>query len=89
SLMIAGEYWLNKEANKQYEYYKRANNSADTLFHFQIIKCANYTHKSLYSLPLKPSPNLPDMAAVYWYGSTCYFEGTVLSEGRGTEHPFS
>lgn len=89
ALMIAGEYWLNKEANKQYEYYKRANNSADTLFHFQIIKCANYTHKSLYSLPLKPSPNLPDMAAVYWYGSTCYFEGTVLSEGRGTEHPFS
>ncbi|MFX9061586.1 exo-beta-N-acetylmuramidase NamZ domain-containing protein, partial [Acinetobacter baumannii] len=56
ALMIAGEYWLSKEANKQYEYYKRANNSADTLFHFQIIKCANYTHKSLYSLPLKPSP---------------------------------
>lgn len=89
ALMIAGEYWLSKEANKQYEYYQRANNSVDTPFHFQIIKCANYTHKSLYSLPVKPSPNLPDMAAVYWYGSTCYFEGTVLSEGRGTEHPFS
>ena len=43
----------------------------------------------MYNLPVKPSPNLPDMAAVYWYGSTCYFEGTVLSEGRGTEHPFS
>ncbi|MBR2647387.1 MAG: DUF1343 domain-containing protein [Sediminibacterium sp.] len=89
AMMIAGEQWLSKEANKQYEFYQRAHNSADTPFHFQVIKCANYTHKSLYNLPVKPSPNLPDMAAVYWYGSTCYFEGTVLSEGRGTEHPFS
>lgn len=89
AMMIAGEQWLSKEANKQYEFYQRAQNSPDTPFHFQVIKCANYTHKSLYNLPVKPSPNLPDMAAVYWYGSTCYFEGTVLSEGRGTEHPFS
>jgi uncharacterized protein YbbC (DUF1343 family) len=53
-----------------------------------VIKCRNYTHKSTYSLPVKPSPNLPDDKSVYWYPSTCFFEGTVLSEGRGTEHPF-
>jgi uncharacterized protein YbbC (DUF1343 family) len=39
-------------------------------------------------LPVKPSPNLPDMSAVYWYPSTCFFEGTILSEGRGTIYPF-
>jgi uncharacterized protein YbbC (DUF1343 family) len=39
-------------------------------------------------LPVKPSPNLPDNAAIYWYPSTCFFEGTVLSEGRGTPKPF-
>lgn len=90
AMMIAGEKWLTPAANKRYEYYKRANNSPpDTLFHFQVIKCANYTHESKYNLPVKPSPNLPDMASIYWYGSTCFFEGTVLSEGRGTDHPFA
>lgn len=53
-----------------------------------IIPCLNYTHKSKYILPIKPSPNLPDMPSIYWYASTCLFEGTVLSEGRGTDHPF-
>ncbi|MHA4875402.1 exo-beta-N-acetylmuramidase NamZ domain-containing protein, partial [Enterococcus faecium] len=42
AMMIAGEQWLSKEANKQYEFYQRAHNSADTPFHFQVIKCANY-----------------------------------------------
>jgi uncharacterized protein YbbC (DUF1343 family) len=88
AFMIAGERWLTEKANEKHDYYKRAQNSADTLFHFQVIKCANYTHKSKYILPVKPSPNIPDMASVYWYGSTCLFEGTVLSEGRGTDHPF-
>jgi uncharacterized protein YbbC (DUF1343 family) len=88
AFMIAGERWLSEKANSKHDYYKRAENSKDTLFHFQVIKCAGYTHKSKYVLPVKPSPNLPDMASVYWYGSTCYFEGTVLSEGRGTDHPF-
>jgi uncharacterized protein YbbC (DUF1343 family) len=88
AFMIAGERWLSKEANSRYDYYQRAENSKDTLFHFQVIKCANYTHASRYELPVKPSPNLPDMASVYWYPSTCLFEGTVLSEGRGTDHPF-
>lgn len=53
-----------------------------------IIKCSGYTHKSKYSLPISPSPNLKDMSAIYWYASTCLFEGTALSEGRGTDKPF-
>ena len=57
-------------------------------FRLTVIKCKNYTHKSRYILPVKPSPNLADMNAIYWYPSTCFFEGTVLSEGRGTEYPF-
>lgn len=57
-------------------------------FKLTVIKCKNYTHKSRYVLPVKPSPNLADMSAIYWYPSTCFFEGTVLSEGRGTDHPF-
>src|SRR5690606_17355878 len=64
------------------------NSPPDTTFHFQIIKCANYTHKSRYVLPVKPSPNLPDIQSIYLYPSTCFFEGTVLSEGRGTSKPF-
>ncbi len=89
AFMIAGEKWLSDKANEKYEYYQRAENSRDTLFHFQVIKCANYTHNSKYILPVKPSPNLPDMACVYWYGSNCLFEGTALNEGRGTDHPFA
>ncbi|WP_242692065.1 exo-beta-N-acetylmuramidase NamZ family protein [Aridibaculum aurantiacum] len=53
-----------------------------------VIKNRNYTHSSRYELPVKPSPNLPDAGSVAWYPSTCFFEGTVLSEGRGTDHPF-
>ena len=89
AMMIAGERWLSPLANLQHDYYKTASNSKDTGFHFLVIKCGNYTHESKYILPVKPSPNLPDMSSIYWYGSTCYFEGTVLSEGRGTDHPFS
>ncbi len=89
ALMIAGERWLTENANAKNDYYRRTQNTKDTLFHFQVIKCANYTHKSKYVLPVNPSPNLRDMASIYWYGSTCYFEGTAISEGRGTDHPFS
>lgn len=53
-----------------------------------VIKCRNYTHSSLYSLPVKPSPNLPDMRSIYLYPSTCYFEATPVSLGRGTATPF-
>lgn len=86
--MLAREGWLSPEANKRFNYYKNAQNSKDTPFHFLVIKCENYTHASSYDLPERPSPNLPNMASIYWYPSTCLFEGTVLSEGRGTPTPF-
>lgn len=88
AMMLGGERWLSEKANLRYEYYKRAQNSADTAFHFLVIKCDRYTHKSNYVLPVKPSPNLPEIQAIYWYPSTCLFEGTALSEGRGTDKPF-
>ena len=53
-----------------------------------VIECDNYTHSTYYELPVKPSPNLPDMNSVYLYPSTCFFEGTVMSCGRGTNTPF-
>ncbi len=53
-----------------------------------VIKCINYTHKTLYTLPVKPSPNLPNQTSVYLYPSICFFEGTSLSLGRGTPFPF-
>jgi uncharacterized protein YbbC (DUF1343 family) len=90
AMMIAGEGWLSTDAaNKKYEWYKtQAQNSVDTPFHFLVIKCLNYDHNSKYQLPVKPSPNLPNMNAVYWYPSTCFFEGTNVTEGRGTDKPF-
>ena len=53
-----------------------------------VIPCRNYTHQTLYRLPVAPSPNLPDMKAVYLYPSLCFFEGTPVSVGRGTDKPF-
>jgi uncharacterized protein YbbC (DUF1343 family) len=73
--MLLGEKWLNPSINTEG-------------FQLTVIPCKNYTHESKYQLPVKPSPNLPDMSSIYWYASTCFFEGTVLSEGRGTDHPF-
>lgn len=54
----------------------------------KVIACKGYTHKDLYELPVKPSPNLPNMASVYLYPSLGLFEGTVVSVGRGTDLPF-
>ncbi len=53
-----------------------------------VIPCEGYCHGKLYSMPVKPSPNLPNDHAVLLYPSTCFFEGTVISEGRGTGMPF-
>lgn len=89
AMMIAGEKWLSEKANARHDYYQTAKNTPpDTMFHFMVIKCGNYDHKSKYVLPVRPSPNLPEIQSIYWYPSTCYFEGTVFSEGRGTEKPF-
>ena len=54
-----------------------------------VIKLKNYTHNSKYKLPINPSPNLSSMEAIYLYPSLCLFEGTVVSVGRGTDHPFT
>lgn len=72
ALMINGENWLPE--GKQCL--------------LQIIPCKNYTHQTLYRLPVAPSPNLQTPLAVYLYPSTCYFEGTPVSLGRGTDKPF-
>lgn len=53
-----------------------------------VIKCKNYTHQTRYELPVAPSPNLPNMHSIYLYPSTCYFEATPVSLGRGTDKPF-
>ena len=53
-----------------------------------VVPMLNYRHDILYDLPVRPSPNLPDMTSVYLYPSLCFFEGTIISVGRGTEMPF-
>jgi uncharacterized protein YbbC (DUF1343 family) len=70
--MINGEHWLAGEV-------------ACTL---KIIPLKNYTHDKPYALPVKPSPNLPNDHAIALYPSTCLFEGTAMSIGRGTLNPF-
>jgi len=88
SMMMAGEKWLSDSANKKYAYYQHAKKTVDSPFHLLVIKNLNYDHNSHYILPVKPSPNLPNIQSVYLYPSTCFFEGTTLSEGRGTDKPF-
>ena len=55
---------------------------------YSVIKCLDYDHTSEYKLPIKPSPNLPNDRSVELYPSLCFFEGTVVSAGRGTDFPF-
>ena len=88
ALMLTGENLLSAEANAINAYNVTTNPPVDTPFHVQIIKCKNYDHNSKYILPVMPSPNLKAMQSIYLYPSTCFFEGTVLSEGRGTDKPF-
>jgi uncharacterized protein YbbC (DUF1343 family) len=54
----------------------------------KVIRCLNYNHNTYYEVPVKPSPNLPNQTSVYLYPSLCFFEGTVISCGRGTQFPF-
>ena len=88
ALLLAGEKWLSPEANKINAYNITTHPTVDTPFHVQVIKCGNYDHNSKYILPVAPSPNIRDIQAIYLYPSTCFIEGTVLSEGRGTDKPF-
>jgi uncharacterized protein YbbC (DUF1343 family) len=70
--MINGEKWLKNGIQCQ----------------LTVIKCLNYNHKMNYTLPVKPSPNLPNSQAIHLYASLCLFEGTTVSVGRGTEKQF-
>ena len=53
-----------------------------------VIPVKNYTHQMAYSLPIKPSPNLPNDLSIRLYPSLCFFEATNMSIGRGTYFPF-
>ena len=72
ALMVNGEKWLTD----------------GRVCNLTVIKCKNYTHQTLYRLPIPPSPNLPNMTSIYLYPSICYFEATPVSLGRGTGLPF-
>lgn len=72
ALMINGENWLND----------------DRQCDVSVIPCKNYNHNTLYELPIKPSPNLPNIRSVLLYPSLGLFEGTVISVGRGTDFSF-
>ncbi|MFI5156302.1 MAG: exo-beta-N-acetylmuramidase NamZ domain-containing protein, partial [Chitinophagales bacterium] len=91
--MLLGEKWLASPApeTKPVILTKEGLPAAQNMFaHFRlfIVANGNYSHLSKYQLPVKPSPNLPDMQAIYLYPSICFFEGTVVSLGRGTDKPF-
>ncbi|MEY3433606.1 MAG: hypothetical protein RL131_1542 [Bacteroidota bacterium] len=81
--MLVGEHWISTAAMQAYASMKASGKTP-----IRIIHCGNYNRSMLYQLPVNPSPNLPNMGSIYWYPSTCFFEGTVLSEGRGTSNPF-
>jgi uncharacterized protein YbbC (DUF1343 family) len=70
--MINGEKWLKNKAQCE----------------LVVVPCKNWNRERSYLLPVKPSPNLPNHLSVTLYPSLCFFEGTVVSAGRGTDHPF-
>lgn len=72
ALMANGEGWLKDGAKAK----------------LSVVPCEGYTHATRYRLPIAPSPNLRTMRAIYLYPSTCYFEATPVSLGRGTDMPF-
>lgn len=72
ALMINGEKWLKDGAQCD----------------LTVVPCRNYTRDMKYRLPIKPSPNLPNMRSIYLYPSICFFEATPVSLGRGTDGPF-
>ena len=53
-----------------------------------VIPIQDYNRNAIYELPVKPSPNLPNWESVYLYPTLCFFEGSIVSLGRGTETPF-
>ncbi len=88
ALMISGEQWLDKNANEKFKNKSVADMRKSDGFQLRIVTCKNYDHSTKYMLPVPPSPNLKEMQSIYWYPSIALFEGTVISEGRGTDKPF-
>ncbi len=72
ALMVNGERWMKNKVQCDLE----------------VIPLENYAHDMPYELPIKPSPNLPNALSINLYPSTCFFEGTNVSEGRGTSKQF-
>lgn len=70
--MIIGENWINQAED----------------LNLTVIPCTNYTHQTHYVLPIKPSPNLPNIRSIYLYPSLVFVEGTTVSAGRGTDRQF-
>jgi uncharacterized protein YbbC (DUF1343 family) len=70
--MINGEKWLRGGLQATIE----------------VVPVGNWTHDMRYNLPVKPSPNLPNDLSIRLYPSICFFEGTIVSLGRGTFFPF-
>jgi len=70
--MINGEGWLENKIKCE----------------LKVVQIANYNHDKIYSLPIKPSPNLPNDQSINLYPSLCFFEGTFVSAGRGTDSQF-
>jgi uncharacterized protein YbbC (DUF1343 family) len=71
--MLNGEGWLKNKVKCR----------------LKIIEIANYSHDTPYELPVMPSPNINTQQAILLYPSLCLFEGTIISQGRGTYHPFT
>jgi len=70
--MVNGEGWLK----------------GDITCNLTVIPINNYNRHAIYELPIKPSPNLPNWESVYLYPTLCFFEGSIVSVGRGTGTPF-
>ena len=76
--MIKGEKWIHSSASSEQELQCKLT----------VVPCLNYNRQMNYSLPVKPSPNLPNDQAINLYASLCLFEGTNVSVGRGTSMQF-
>ena len=72
ALMVNGEGWLKNSVHCD----------------LTVIPVNGYSRNAIYELPVKPSPNLPNWEAVYLYPTLCFFEGSIVSIGRGTGLPF-
>ena len=70
--MVNGEGWMKNKVHCE----------------LTVVSIPGYDRDAIYELPVKPSPNLPNWESVYLYPSLCFFEGTIVSVGRGTDKPF-